>query len=164
MLIDSNCAVKTLESAMKKSSSTSLVVGKKTRIYDPLKDTRRFSDGVRLHEWVGMVLVNGWDDLRCRSYDCDVSQSEFSRSAIPVLARLQLIVLIDPNDPLPDWLSHRDRKLANRGGKLPIWMPTAKLIKTKNVWRQVRSELIAGEIFWSITEVPEKKAEQETLH
>ena len=149
---------------MKKSSPTSLVVGKKTRIYDPLKDTRRFSDGVRLHEWVGMVLVNGWDDLHCRSYECEVSQSEFSRSAIPVLARLQLIVLIDPNDPLPDWLSHRDRKLANRGGKLPIWMPTAKLIKTKNVWRQVRSELIAGEIFWSITEAPEKKAEQETLH
>jgi hypothetical protein len=45
--------------------------GQKERIYDPLKDTRRFSDGVRLHELVGVVLVNGWDDLRCR-VECKV--------------------------------------------------------------------------------------------
>jgi hypothetical protein len=149
---------------MKKSSSTSLVVGKKTRIYDPLKDTRRFSDGVRLHEWVGMVLVNGWDDLHCRSYNCDVSQSEFSRSAIPVLARLQLIVLIDPNDPLPDWLSHRDRKLANRGGKLPIWMPDCEAHKDKKSLAAREVRINCRRDFLVITEAPEKKAEQETLH
>jgi hypothetical protein len=88
--------------------SASLVLRKKVRAYEPLKDTRRFSDGVRLHERVGMALVHGWDDLHGRYPSCGVSQSEFSRSAIPILARVQLIVLVDPNEPLPNWLCHRD--------------------------------------------------------
>jgi hypothetical protein len=81
-----------------------------------------------------------------------------------MLARLGLIVLIDPNIALPEWMSHRDRKLANRGGKRPIWMPTAKPMSTTKVWSQLRSELKGGEIVWSIVKPSLEKEKQETIH
>jgi hypothetical protein len=135
------------------------------REYSRFKDTRRFADGVRLHEWVGMVLRCGWYDLRERHPASKMSQSEFSRAAIPILKHLDLIVLIDPRAPLPNWIvGRRDKRLAARGGKLPIWFPTECLYRVKNLWRDVMSDLRDGEIIWSISELRMKKAKSRIVH
>src|SRR5690349_398713 len=118
--------------------------------YSAQADTRRFVDGVRMHIYLGYILMAGGDDLLERYPDCRMSRAEFSRAAIPALERLGFIVLVDPQKPLPDWLGDRDRKLARRGGMRPIWMPTPRL--PLDVWRRVVSELRDGEIVWRTVE------------
>src|SRR5438874_2335251 len=88
-----------------------------TRKYSPQADTRRYSDGVRMHQYLGYILMEGGNDLVRRYPDMRVSRAEFARSALPVLQRLGLVILIDPLKPLPSWLRDRERKLAMRGGK-----------------------------------------------
>jgi hypothetical protein len=112
------------------------------------KDTRRFSDGVRIHQYVGVVLKFGRDDLLRRFPDCSISQAEFSSAALPVLKRLGRVALIDPRKPLPDWLRDRERKLAKRGGMLPIWMPTEDL-HIFEVWQSVVPEIRNNKLVWS---------------
>jgi hypothetical protein len=130
--------------------------------YGALADTRRYSDGVRVHEHLGYILMNGGNDLRDRYPDSRVSRAEFSRAAIPVLARLGFITLIDPEKPLPDWLQDRDRKLARRGGMQPIWMPTPNL--PDDVWRRVVSGFRNGEITWATPESSHGRSVRKVLH
>jgi hypothetical protein len=93
-----------------------------------------------MHPYVGVVLRYGRGDLLLRFPRCAISQAEFSRAALPVLKRLGRVALIDPRKPLPDWLRDRERKLAKRGGMLPIWMPTEDL-HIFEVWQSVVPEI-----------------------
>jgi hypothetical protein len=117
-----------------------------TREYSPQTDTRRYSDGVRLHEYLGYILMEGGNDLMRRYPDMRVSRAEFARAALPVLERLGLVILIDPLKPLPSWLGDRERKLVMRGGSKPIWMPTQSM--PFYVWDRVVSEVRDGQIVW----------------
>lgn len=91
---------------------------------DPLKDGRRFSDGVRLDPVVGWQLANRADALNLRFPGMPISRASFVRTALPILVRLGLVDLIDPRVFLPAWLSQSQREYAVRGGGRPIWMPT----------------------------------------
>ncbi len=112
------------------------------RKYEPLKDARRFCDGVRLHEYVGAVLVSGWESLKAQRPEAKLSPMEFSRVAIPLLSELSLIVLVDPKSDIPEWLDERSRKLARRGNMLPIWMPAPSL--SFGVWKNVTMHVQHG--------------------
>ena len=78
----------------------------KTRRYSPYSDTRRYSDGVRMHKYLGYILMEGGNHLLRRYPDQRMSRADFSRAALPVLKELGLVVLIDPVDSLPprEWL------------------------------------------------------------
>jgi hypothetical protein len=123
----------------------------KKRAYSPLSDPRRFSDGVRMHEYLGYILMEGGNHLSIRCPNQRISRADFSRAALPVLKRLGLVALIDPTKPLPLWLRHRERKLVKRGGMKPIWMPTPKM--PLDVWRRVVSDIHRGEIVWATSDI-----------
>ncbi|MCK1625929.1 hypothetical protein IVA98_22740 [Bradyrhizobium sp. 160] len=91
---------------------------------DPLKDARRFSDGVRLDPVVGWQLTDRADALNVRFPSMRMSRASFIRTALPILARLGLVDLIDPRAFLPEWLSQSQKEYAASGGRSPIWMPT----------------------------------------
>lgn len=123
------------------------------RPYDPLKDTRRFCDGVRLHSVVGLVL-SSYANQFMHQTQSNFSHTEFCRAAIPILSRLGLIVLIDPKTEIPEWLEPRDRRLAKRGGGKPIWMPTQDF--SFDALRGVRGELRNNEIIWTKVRLPKR--------
>ena len=118
----------------------------KVRTYSPRSDTRRYSDGLRLHEYLGYILMEGGNHLMQRYPNHQISRADFSRSALPVLEKLGLVELINPLDQLPAGLGDRERKLAMRSGKKPIWMPTQKM--PVYVWNDVVSEIWNGSIVW----------------
>jgi hypothetical protein len=127
---------------------------KKKRKYVPEDDARRFSDGVRLHPFIGYSLNDGWRDLISRYPENAVTPADFSRAAIPILERLGLIVLISPLHDVPSWLNPRDTKLVRRGNKRPIWMMAKDFPWESNLWKYVVSELRNGEIIWSKVKHP----------
>ena len=127
----------------------------KTRRYSPYSDTRRYLDGVRMHEYLGYILMEGRNHLLRRYPDQRMSRADFSRAALPVLKELGLVVLIDPVDSLPEWLTERERKLAMRGDQKPIWMPTRKM--PLYIWNHLVSEIQDGNIVWpTIGQKPRK--------
>lgn len=132
----------------------------KTRPYIPLKDTRRYSDGVRLHEFVGLVLSAGANMLANQT-GLSISHTEFGRAAIPVLKKLGLIVLVDPKSELPAWLPTRERKLAKRGGGNPIWMPTPDF--SFDALDGTVVEICDGTIVWTKIRLP-KRLRKKTVH
>jgi hypothetical protein len=72
--------------------------------------------------------------------DHQISQAELSRVALPILEDLGLVKLINPADPLPEWLRERERKVAMRGGRKPIWMP--EIEDGKNVWPNTGQKVV----------------------
>ena len=139
-------------------------VTKAKRKYVPEGDTRRFSDGVRLHPFIGYSLNDGWHDLISRYPECKVTPAMFSRAAIPILERLGLIVLINPYGDIPAWLNPRDTKLVRRGNKLPIWMTAQDFPWDCNLWKHVVSELRNGEIIWSRAKRPKRTSANAKPH
>ncbi|QDM16065.1 hypothetical protein FNL56_09365 [Tardiphaga sp. vice304] len=129
---------------------------KPTRKYIPRDDARRFSDGVRLHPFVGYQLNDGWQDFRRNHPYCKTTPAEFAKSAIPVLQRLGLITLIDPAVEIPEWLNDRDAELARRGGKLPIWMPMPKFSWDLDPWKYAIPEMRGNDIIWLEARLPKK--------
>jgi hypothetical protein len=59
---------------------TTIGVEKKQK-YSALDDTRRFSDGVRMHEYLAYILMAGGDDLLSRYPNHHISRAEFSKAA-----------------------------------------------------------------------------------
>lgn len=117
--------------------------------YIPLDDTRRFSDGIRIHPYVDVMLWFGRHKLNQRHPDHVVSAAQFSRATLPILKRLDCISLVEPLVCIPDQLSDRDRKLAKRGGKLPIWMPTWRGYKSDHsLWNDLVPVIKNQHLVW----------------
>jgi len=138
---------------MSKSSKTK----KPTRKYNPLNDTRRFSDGVRLHPDVAVVLEYGYMILRGRYTESAISRAEFMREAISILHRLKVIALVDPSIEVPDWLNDRDKRLARRGAVLPIWMGVYTADLDPSIRNSVVSDIRNGQIIRSEIEIKSRK-------
>lgn len=141
--------------------SKSSKIQKPVRKYNPLNDTRRFSDGVRLHRYVAVVLHYGYMNLRDRYPESEISVAEFMREAIPILHRLKVIALVDPSKEVPDWLDDRDKRLARRGGQLPIWMGIYTADLDPGIWVSVVSDIRNGQIVWSKTEIRSRERDRQ---
>jgi hypothetical protein len=121
------------------------------------------SDGIRLAPKVAAVLADGLDDLQSRYPGCDVARATFARAAIPLLAWLGLIVLIDPRRSLPDWLDDGEREMAKSGNRRPIWMPTYDLLILENAWQGATSRVCRGEIVWQFSLMPSQRIREKSL-
>lgn len=128
--------------------------------YNPLNDTRRFSDGVRLHPYVAVILYYGHSNLLDRYPESEISVREFMREAIPVLHGLKLIALVEPSKEVPDWLNDRDKRLTRRGGLLPIWMGVYTTDLDPGIWESVVSDIRNGQIIWSKAETKSRKRDK----
>jgi hypothetical protein len=122
----------------------------KKRNYNIENDLRRYLDGIRLHPYLGHLLINGWRYLVSRYPDCTRTRWEFARSAVPVLQRAGLIELVDPSVKVPKWLVEQEVKLVNRGKMRPIWMLTPSFPGGVELWMtDFVAEMCGGEIVWA---------------
>ncbi len=97
------------------------------RKYDPKQDLRRFLDGVRMHPFVATALEFGVLHFCPAGRPLRFDKRVFVRTGLHHLASNELVARIDPAIDVPDWVTPEFSKLARRGGKLPIWLPTAKM-------------------------------------
>lgn len=122
---------------------------KSRRKYNPLHDTRRFSDGIRIHPYVHGMLWFGGHKLNIHYPNHTISAAQFSRATLPILNCLKFIGLVEPLRCIPEQLNDRDRKLARRGGMLPIWMPTLEGYQTgDDLWDDLDPDIMNGKLVW----------------
>jgi hypothetical protein len=121
---------------------------KTTRKYSVENDLRRRLDGIRLHPLIGHSLINGGRRFLDDHPNCAKTRWDFARSAIPVMQRAGVTVLVDPKVEIPDWLPDAEQKLARRGNERPIWMPTLTFPGSFELWDYLVAGLKGEEIVW----------------
>lgn len=126
---------------------------KSAKKYSDLNDTRRFSDGVRLHPIVDVIIRN----LQSQCIG-KISNAEFNRAAIVMLRELKIISLLNPNDGIPPGLSRRDFNLVQRGDNLPIWMRAMDMRGIERLLDSVCPHIAdGGDVIWVGLDSPSRK-------
>lgn len=110
------------------------------RSYDPQQDLRRFIDGVRMHPFVSATLDLGAGHFSPHGRPPLFDKRVFFRAGIRHLANQFVISRIEPAVHVPDWVPSAYRKLALRGGRIPIWLPTTKMERYDllEMWNGIR--------------------------
>jgi hypothetical protein len=112
-------------------------------------DTRRSSDGIRLHPLLGGILADGARRLREKHPGSKITNAWFSSAAIKQLSTLGLIYKVEASKSLPENLPPSLVVLAKRGSGMPIWLPTDELAeKWIDIWDDLSPSLDDDEVCW----------------